>query len=309
LTRAKRRAVGAPSTVRNHWRRVTRRFAAARLAFGHGTHSARDEAAWLVCSVLGIAFDDLDAALDRPVEKAQSRRIEELAGRRIESRVPLAYLLNEAWLDGHRFYVDERAIVPRSHIAELLPEGLAPWLPSSVDRVLDMCTGSGCLGILAALAFPAARVDAADVSEEALAVARINVDAYRLGDRLRLVRSDLFAMLKGERYDLVLANPPYVDARAMQDLPDEYCHEPRLALTGGTDGLDIVRRILAAAPDHLTERGILIVEIGANRAALEAAYPRLPFVWLATRGGGDLVFLLNSADLIDSARTHRSSAG
>jgi ribosomal protein L3 glutamine methyltransferase len=299
LTRRRYRAIATPSTVGHHWRRITRRFAAARLAYGHGTGSARDEAAWLLCSVLGIAFDNLDAALDRPVEEARARRLEALADRRIQSRAPLAYLLNEAWLDGHRFHVDERVIVPRSHIAELLDDGLAPWTesPSSIGRVLDLCTGSGCLAILAALAFPASRVDATDVSDAALAVARINVDAYRLGERVRLVRSDLFAALNGERYDLVIANPPYVDARAMRGLPDEYRHEPERALAGGEDGLDIVRRILAAAPDHLTERGILVVEIGAHRAALEAAYPRLPFAWLATRAGDGQVFLLHLRDL------------
>jgi ribosomal protein L3 glutamine methyltransferase len=303
LTRPKRRAPDAPFTVRDQWRRITRRFAAARLAFGHGTGSARDEAAWLVCSVLGIPFDDLDAALDRSVDGALARRIESLADRRIESRRPLAYLLNEAWLDGHRFYVDERVIVPRSHIAELLNDGLSPWItsPASVKRVLDLCTGSGCLAILAALAFPDARVDASEISEDALSVARINVAAYCLQGRLRLVRSDLFGALTGEHYDLIVSNPPYVDARAMRALPEEYRHEPTLALTGGADGLDVVRRILVEAAGHLTERGLLVVEIGANRQALEAACPRLPFVWLATPAGGQEVFLLHYADLIGGA--------
>ncbi len=295
----KRRTVGAPSTVRDHWRRITRRFAAARLAFGHGTGSARDEAAWLVCSVLDIPFDVLDAALDRPVDEARAKRLEELADRRIDSRAPLAYLLKEAWLDGLRFYVDERVIVPRSHIAELLGDGLAPWIPSPamIGRVLDLCTGSGCLAILAARAFPDARIDASDVSEDALAVARVNRDTYGLGDRLRLVRSDLFTALSGDRYDLILANPPYVDARAMRALPAEYRHEPDLALAGGPDGLDVVRRILDEAPLHLTEHGLLIVEIGANCAALEAAYPRLPFTWLDTSGGDGQVFLLQRRDV------------
>jgi ribosomal protein L3 glutamine methyltransferase len=252
-----------------------------------------------VCSALGIAFDDLDATLDRPVEGAPARRLEELASRRIESRAPLAYLLNEAWLDGHRFYVDERVIVPRSHIAALLGDGLATWIesPASIGRILDLCTGSGCLAILAALAFPESRVDAADVSSKALAVAQINVDAYRLGDRLRLVESDLFAALGDQRFDLILSNPPYVDAEAMRRLPQEYRHEPGLALAGGVDGLDIVRRILDEAPDHLSARGLLVVEIGASRAGLEAAYPRLPFSWLATAAGDDEVFLLHRADL------------
>ncbi len=249
--------------------------------------------------MLDIPFDDLDAALDRPVEQARAQRLEELASLRIDSRVPLAYLLKEAWLDGLQFYVDERVIVPRSHIAELLHDGLAPWTPSraSIGRVLDMCTGSGCLAILAARAFPDARIDASDLSQDALAVARINRDAYGLGDRLRLVHSDLFAALRGERYDLILVNPPYVDAHAMRELPAEYRHEPDLALAGGSDGLDVVRRILVEAPDHLTEHGILIVEIGANRTVLEAAYSRVPFIWLATHSGDEQVFLLHRADI------------
>lgn len=304
MTRRASPTPATPSTVREHWRRVTRRFAAARIAFGHGTGAARDEAAWLVCSALGIAFDDLGATLDRPVEAALARRIDELADRRIASRVPLAYLLKEAWLDGHRFYVDERVIVPRSHIAELLGDGLSPWIesPSSVSRVLDLCTGSGCLAILAALAFPGARVDASDVSDDALSVARINIETYRLQDRIRLVRSDVFGALEGEHYDLIVSNPPYVDARAMRALPEEYRREPPLALAGGEDGLEIVRRIVDDASAHLTQRGILIVELGANRAALEAAYPRLPFIWLDTQAGGDEVFLLNRTDLSRGAR-------
>jgi ribosomal protein L3 glutamine methyltransferase len=303
LRRRATRGARAPSTVRDWWRRITRRFAAARLAFGHGTGSARDEAAWLVCNVLGIAFDDLGDALGRSVDASLGHRLEEVADRRIASRKPLAYLLREAWLAGHRFYVDERVIVPRSHIAELLSGGLAPWIgrPSSVRRVLDLCTGSGCLAILAALAFPESTVDAVDVAEDALAVARINVAGYGVKDRVRLVRSDLFTELTRERYDLVVVNPPYVDARAMRRLPEEYRHEPSLALAGGRDGLDIVRRILDTAPEHLTEGGILIVEIGSHRAALEAAYPRLPFTWLDTQGGADAVFLVHRADLPQSA--------
>ena len=251
-----------------------------------------------MCSVLGIAFDDLQTALEQPVDATLAQRLEELADRRIASRKPLAYLLREAWLAGHRFYVDERAIVPRSHIAELLVDGLAPWInqPASVRRVLDLCSGSACLAILAALAFPESRVDAADISEDALAVARINVTDYGMHPRLRLVHSDLFTALKDERYDLILVNPPYVDARAMRELPAEYRHEPQSALAGGADGLDIVRRILDAAPDHLTEHGLLVLEVGAHRTALEAAYPRLPFTWLETRAGGEEVFLLRRAD-------------
>jgi len=298
--KGRRRAdAAAPASVRDWWHRITRRFAAARLAFGHGTSSARDEAAWLVCSVLGIPFDDLEARLDRRVGAAAARRLEAMADRRIASRAPLAYLLQEAWLAGRRFYVDERVIVPRSHIAALLDQGLAPWIgaPAAIGRILDLCAGSGCLAILAALAFPSAQVDASDVSADALAVAAVNRDAYGLRRRVRLVRSDLFAALPGERYDLIVSNPPYVKARAMRTLPAEYRHEPAVALAAGADGLDVVRRILAAAAEHLTERGTLVVEVGANRAALERTYPRLPFVWLDTPGGGDEVFLLHRGDL------------
>lgn len=293
------RAPAAPGTVGGWWREITRRFAAARLAFGHGTGSARDEAAWLVCSALRVPFDALPAARDRPVDAAQARRLERLAARRIATRAPLAYLLREAWLRGHRFYVDPRVIVPRSHIAELLPDALAPWLAGHpVRRVLDLGTGSGCLAILAALAYPRARVDATDVSPGALAVARRNVADYRLGRRIRLVRSDLFAGLGAVRYDLILSNPPYVTAAAMRALPPEYRHEPRRALAGGRDGLELVRGILAAAPGHLAAHGLLVVEIGAGRRALERAFPRLPFTWLPTAAGRDEVFVLRRTELL-----------
>jgi ribosomal protein L3 glutamine methyltransferase len=305
LILSKRRAPAAPCTVGEWWREITRRFAAARLAYGHGTHNARDEAAWLVCSALGMEFDELESALDRPVGAADARRLAALAQRRIGTRAPLAYLLREAWLQDHRFYVDRRVIVPRSHIAELLPQGLAPWLAGhTVRRILDLCTGSGCLAILAALAFPRTRVDASEISPGALAVARRNVADYRLGRRLRLVRSDVFAALGTERYDLILSNPPYVTASSMRTLPPEYRNEPRIALAGGRDGLDIVRRIIAGAPDHLTDHGALVVEIGAGRRALERAYPRLPFTWLATAAGNQQVFLIRRADLLRPASGH-----
>jgi ribosomal protein L3 glutamine methyltransferase len=230
--------------------------------------------------------------LDRPVGGASARRLERVAGLRVETREPLAYLLREAWLAGHRFYVDRRVIVPRSHIAELLPQRLAPWLPWGEARsVLDLCTGSGCLAILAALAFPEARVDASDVSPAALAVARRNLKSYRLGKRIRLVRSDLFAALPG-RYQLILCNPPYVPDAEMRRLPAEYRAEPRRALAGGRDGLDFVRRLLAEAPDHLAPDGVLVMEIGANRATLERAFPRRRFVWLSTSAGEGPVLLL-----------------
>jgi ribosomal protein L3 glutamine methyltransferase len=252
--------------------RTARRFAAAGLCYGHGTHSARDEAAWLVLRGLGLPFD---ADLGQPV--ADRGRIERLVERRIGERTPLAYLLNEAWLAGQPFYVDERVIVPRSHIAELLRE---PFLARrSVRRVLDLCTGSGCLAILAARAFPQAQVDAVDISPAALAVARKNVAHYRLARRVRLVRSDLFNALGAARYDLIVTNPPYVSAAAMASLPAEYRHEPRIALAGGVDGLAFIARILAEAPAHLEPGGLLICEVGDARAALARRFARLELAW------------------------------
>jgi ribosomal protein L3 glutamine methyltransferase len=284
--------------VREWWRAIERRFAGAGLVFGHGTRNARDEAAWLVCHALRIPFDGLDAALDRRVGAAAARRLDALARRRIATRAPLAYLLREAWLRDHRFYVDSRTIVPRSHIAELLPEGLAPWLRRpGPRRILDLCTGSGCLAILAALGYPRASVDASDVSGAALAVARRNVAAYRLGSRISLVRSDLFAELYDVRYDLILCNPPYVPAAQMRQLPAEYRYEPAVALGGGADGLDFVRRLLAEARERLTPSGVLVVEVGDRRRALEKAFPHLRFTWLEPAAGPGLVFLLTAAEL------------
>lgn len=298
MTTGRAVAPPAPRTVRAMWSAIERRFARARLAYGHGTSSARDEAAWLLCHVLAIRFDDLAASLDHVVPARAAQRLARLAAQRIASRRPLAYLLREAWLQDRRFYVDSRVIVPRSHIAELLPQGLAPWLRGRAPRrVLDLCTGSGCLAILAALAYPRARVDASDVARGALTVARRNIAAYRLGRRVRLVRGDLFSGIDAARYDLILCNPPYVPARAMRRLPPEYRHEPAIALAGGRDGLDFVRRLLEQAAAHLTPRGVLVVEVGDGQRAVERAFPRLPLVWLPTGGAAAAVFALGRADL------------
>ncbi len=288
-----------PVTLADWLRHAERRFRRARLAYGHGTQNAFDEAAWLVLHAARRPYDDLQGALPLALSAAQKRRVQSLVDARIRTRKPLAHLLHEAWLGEHRFYVDERVIVPRSHIAGLLPEGLAPWTggPSRVRRALDMCTGSGCLAILLALAYPRAEVDAVDVSSAALSVARRNVRDYRLQGRVHLVRSDLFDALGDARYDLIVANPPYVDARAMAALPREYLNEPRLALAGGRDGLAIVRRIIARARRHLSARGALVVEIGGNRRALERALPLTPFTWLETAAGGHQVFLLERDQL------------
>jgi ribosomal protein L3 glutamine methyltransferase len=251
--------------------RVERRFAAAPLHYGHGTDNAHDEAAWLVLRGLGLPFDaDLGAGA------TDVERIERLAERRTAERMPVAYLLKEAWLAGQSFYVDERVIVPRSHIAELLGTRLGRQRPR---RVLDLGTGSGCLAILAARAFPAAQVDAIDLSPAALAVARKNVARHRLGRRVRLKRSDLFAGVRGGRYDLILSNPPYVSANAMARLPAEYQHEPRSALAGGADGLDLVARILAQAPNHLEPGGLLMCEVGDGKAAAQRRFRGLKLSW------------------------------
>jgi ribosomal protein L3 glutamine methyltransferase len=252
---------------------AARRLAGAPLFYGHGTDNPRDEAAYLVLRGLALPFD---SDLRKRVSPAQAARIDVLVRRRIRERLPVAYLLREAWLDGRTFYVDRRVIVPRSHIAELL-HGKLPV--QRVERILDLCTGSGCLAVLAALALPRARVDASDISPAALVVVRKNVERYDLQRRISVVRSDLFAALKGERYDLILANPPYVAAPAMRRLPAEYRHEPEIALVAGRSGLDFVARIIEQAPAHLTSRGALICEVGENRRALERAYPRLPLIW------------------------------
>lgn len=246
--------------------KTEKRFKAARLHFGHGTDNAHDEAAFLVIRGLGLPFD---AELNRDVDE---RRIEPLVQRRIRERIPAAYLLREAWLVGVQFYVDERVIVPRSHIAFLL-KGL-----DSPKRVLDLCTGSGCLAVLAAQAFPRARVTGSDISAATIAVARKNVARHRLQRRVRMVRSDLFQKV-GDEFDLIVANPPYVSGQAMKKLPREYRQEPRVALAAGRDGLDVVRRILAEAGNHLAPQGLLVCEVGDSRRALECAYPALPFNW------------------------------
>jgi ribosomal protein L3 glutamine methyltransferase len=279
--------------------------AAARLeragvSFGHGTTNAVDEAAWLVLHTLDLPVDQLGPHLDLQVNPAHEKAAASLVAKRIRLRKPAAYLLNEAWLGPHRFYVDERVIVPRSFIAELLRERLSPWIagPGRVRTALDLCTGSGCLAILMALAFPKSSVDAADLSADALAVAAMNVAGYRLGKRVRLVASDLFGALEGRTYDLIVSNPPYVTAAAMRRLPEEYRREPEMALASGGDGLAHTRAILAGAKRHLNPGGLLVVEIGHNRKALERAFPRLPFLWPELSAGPGFVFVLNREDLV-----------
>lgn len=264
----------------------------AGVAFGHGTTNAFDEAVWLVLWHLELPLDELDAHAERELLPHEEQEARALLRRRIETRKPAAYLTREAWLQGVPFYVDERAIVPRSFIAEVLADGgIDPWLGAHTRRVLDLCTGNGSLAVLAAMAYPEVQVDAADLSEDALAVARINVDRHGLGDRVRLVCSDGLAALPGP-YDLILCNPPYVNAASMAALPAEYRAEPQLALAGGSDGMDFIRALLRDAPSRLGAHGVLVLEVGNERANFERAFPRLEAVWLETSAGPDQVLLL-----------------
>ena len=287
-------------TVRDHLRFAVSHFNQAKLFFGHGSNDAYDEAAYLILHTLHLPLDRLEPFLDAQLTDGERTAVLNIIQQRVEKRIPAAYLTHQAMLGDFSFYVDERVIVPRSFIAELLTEQLSPWIvePEAVVNVLDLCTGSGCLAILAAHAFPYASVDAVDLSPAALAVAERNVADYQLRDRVSLVESDLFAKLGGKKYDLIISNPPYVDAESVAALPQEYLHEPTLALGSGHDGLDTTRIILKHAAQHLSENGVLIVEIGHNRDVLEAAYPNLPFTWLDVSAGDEFVFMLHRNDLI-----------
>jgi len=291
-----RRSRSTAPTVGAAFRATVDQLRRARLHYGHGTHDARDEAAFFLLHLLGLPPQPLAPHRRTLLSATQLKRLQRLVAQRIRDREPAAYLLREAWLGEHRFYVDRRAIVPRSFIAELLRDQLEPWLRRPVRHILDLCTGSGCLAILAGYAFPDADIDASDVSRAALAVAARNVALHGMQRRLRLIRSDLFAALARRRYDLILCNPPYVTAARMRALPSEYHHEPRRALAGGADGLDVVRRILREAPVHLTPQGVLVCEIGHNRPVLERNYPRTPFLWPETSAGPDHLFLLERSD-------------
>jgi ribosomal protein L3 glutamine methyltransferase len=278
------------------------RLAEAGLAFGHGTTNAFDEAAWLVLWQLGLPLEDLDGVGGMAVSPEQQDSVRELVDERIRSRKPAAYLTREAWLQGVPFYIDERAIVPRSLIAELLTDSsIDPWLGESTRRVLDLCTGNGSLAVLAALTYPNVTVDAADISSEALEVARINVDRHGLADRIRLLPSDGLDSVAGP-YDLILCNPPYVNSRSMASLPAEYQAEPALALAGGTDGMDFIRKLLSELSNHMTGPAVLVLEIGNERDHFEAAFPQLEAVWLETSAGEDQVLLVTRESLLAWAR-------
>ncbi|CAN5306244.1 50S ribosomal protein L3 N(5)-glutamine methyltransferase [soil metagenome] len=281
-------------TVRDALRYAVTRFNAARLFFGHGSTSAYDEAAYLVLHTLSLPLDTLEPFLDARLLTSELNTLMHIIERRVELRVPAAYLTNEAWLGHYKFYVDPRVIVPRSFLGELLIDRLAPWLPDpdKVGDVLELCTGSGCLAIIAADQFPDAKVDAVDLSADALAVARQNVETYGLKDRVRLIESDLTDKLPKKRYDVILSNPPYVPDASMAKLPAEYGHEPRMALAGGVDGMDLVRQIMRQSRAFLKRDGLLFVEVGHERAAVEAAFPDMNLTWLSTTGGDDMVFMV-----------------
>ena len=284
------------ATVRDILRYAITRFNTEKLFFGHGTNNAFDEAAYLILHTLKLPLDQLEPFLDARLLQGEIDNLLRVIDRRTEDRIPAAYLTNEAWLGGYRFYVDERVIVPRSFISELIPEHFSPWIadPAQVENALDLCTGSGCLPILLADAFPQAHIDAVDISPEALQVARRNVDEYALADRINLVESDLYSKLPARQYDLIISNPPYVNSDSMSKLPQEYLQEPQIALAGGTDGMDLVRKIVKGAASRLTPQGVLIVEIGNERAYADAAFPELELTWVSTSAGDDMVFLLTA---------------
>lgn len=287
-------------TVGDFFRFALTCFAQDKIYLGHGTDALEDEAWWLTAGALKLPLHlPKEWFLQAKLTLGERHHLASLIHSRSVEKVPTAYLLKEAYQHGHKFFVDERVLIPRSPIAELILKQVAPWVdPDSVTRILDLCTGSGALAILAALSFPDAVVDGVDLSSAALEVAAHNVKEYQLKSRLNLIESDLFTALQDQRYDLILSNPPYVNAEDFKTMPTEYHHEPSIALEAGTDGLEVVRKIIAEAGVHLTPEGLLIVEIGNSRAALEQAFPKLPFIWLDLESGGEGVFLLKAEDLV-----------
>jgi ribosomal protein L3 glutamine methyltransferase len=287
-------------TIRDWMRYTVSRFEEAGLFYGHGAQNSYDEAAWLILAALHLPMDTLNTFMDAVITEAERKYLIHLIERRVTERVPTAYLVREAWLGEYKFYVDERVIVPRSFIAELLRDNLAPWVenPEEVVAAADICTGSGCLAILLAHAFPNAEVDAVDISDDALSVAQRNIADYGLEDQVTAIKSDMLTALAGKQYDVIISNPPYVNAPSMDMLPQEYRHEPQLALSSGEDGLEHVRTLLSQAAEHLHPGGLLIVEIGHNRDELEMQFPNLSFTWLEVSAGDGFVFLLTREQLV-----------
>lgn len=287
------------STIRDLLRYAVTRFNTAQLFFGHGSSNALDEAAYLILHTLKLPLDKLEPFFDAQLLQEEVDAVLDVINRRADQRVPAAYLTHEGWLGGYRFYVDERVIVPRSFIAELIPDQFSPWVkdPESVTNILELCTGSGCLPIMLADAFPNAQIDAVDISTDALAVAKRNIDDYELNARIALIQSDLYENVPENKYDLIITNPPYVNATSMTKLPPEYLREPQIALAGGDDGMDLVRKIVAGAAQRLTPKGLLMVEIGNERAYAEAAFPDIDLTWLTTSAGDDMVFLITADQL------------
>jgi len=299
------------TTVCDLLRYAVTRFNTANLFFGHGSSNAYDEAAYLILHTLKLPLDRLEPFLPARLLPEEIDTVLKMIERRAAERLPAAYLTNEAWLGGYRFYVDERVIVPRSFIAELIPDHFSPWIgdPEAVTDILELCTGSGCLPIMLADVFTNAHIDAVDLSADALAVAQRNVDDYALQDRIALIESDLYQQVPERRYDLIVTNPPYVNSASMEALPQEYRREPRMALAGGSDGMDLVRGIVAGAAARLKRNGVLIVEIGNEREHAEAAFPELELTWLTTSAGDDMVFLVTEEQLARQAKKERKQGG
>ena len=287
-------------TIRDWLRHTVSQFEASDIFYGHGTDNAYDEAVWLIMSALHLPHDTLVNFLDARILKTERNKLASLIEQRITQHTPTAYLLKEAWLQGFKFYVDERVLIPRSFIAELLNSDLSPWIefPEMIESAADICTGSGCLGILLANSFPNAAVDVIDISQDAIDVANTNIQNYGLETQITAIKSDMFSALAGKKYDVIISNPPYVDAPSMASLPAEYRNEPQLALGSGAAGLDHTHTILREAANYLNDDGILIVEIGHNREALLEAYPNLTFTWLEVSSGNEFVFLLTKSQLV-----------